>query len=231
MGICFVRSVHTILVLNTNTKLNTKLNTKERIVKYICIWAVLAIFPNMVMAGQQMTVSEYIAYISPKLSTPVTVGFDLDDTLLDNQPSWIAAATAQKGKIFTPAFWAELNSSSCVNDAVKTKVKQIVDWHKSQGHKIVVITARHSSPNHIVDTCLQNLYGYALPVIFAPDGKTEALTDNAVQVFYGDSDSDIKYALQAHAIPVRIIRSKRSINPSPIHIGETEIVILQSDTF
>ena len=58
----------------------------------------------MVMAGQQMTVSEYIAYISPKLSTPVTVGFDLDDTLLDNQPSWIARQLPERQNILPRPF-------------------------------------------------------------------------------------------------------------------------------
>ena len=120
----------------------------------LTLWAIA----GPVLAEKTMSVSDYLEYISPNLTNPVTVGFDLDDTLLDNQPSWIASATAVRGKIFTPEFWSELNNSTCKQDAPKTKVKQIVNWHQSQGHKIVVITARAESPNHQLATCLKNTF-------------------------------------------------------------------------
>ncbi len=183
------------------------------------------------IADNKMSVAAYIQHMEKRLIPPVIVAFDLDDTLLDNQPSWIAAATAVKGNIFTPEFWRILNNSSCENDSAKTEVKNIVAWHQSQNHTIVIITARPFSENHRLATCLQNTYGQTMPVIFAPDGKTEALQKYKVQVFYGDSDSDITDAKSAGAVPVRIIRSARSINPSPVNIGENEIVIRDSDGF
>ncbi len=82
---------------------------------YACV--MIGVFGGFAVAfaGAYVTVPQYLEYIQQELVSPVTVGFDLDDTLLDNQPSWIQSAEAVNGKIFTPAFWAVLNNSTKPN--------------------------------------------------------------------------------------------------------------------
>lgn len=181
-------------------------------------------------AGDVMTVSQFEKVAVKYLQGPhITVGFDLDDTLLDNAPSW--AETRKKAKYGTLEFWDIINNSTCRKDSPKTKVQELAEWHESQGHTILVITARGGTyPNKMAE-CLKNTgYNPNWKVFFTPNGKTLTLKAQKVQIYYGDSDSDITDAKKAGALPVRILRSFRSTNPNKVHIGN-EIVIKDSNTF
>ncbi|MES3038848.1 MAG: hypothetical protein V4736_13145 [Bdellovibrionota bacterium] len=180
------------------------------------------------------------------------VAFDIDDTLAFTSPAFVRGfATGGVPKPDDIIFWTQTNGcdggckASVVtlnNGAVKTlpanlpstpkaKALELIAYHKSLGHKVYAITARPDINGQPLREYFQSQMGIAKEdIFFEPDidqpgnpaGKTDRIEKLNLDVFYGDSDSDITDALKAFrnesgvrtklVHPVRFFRSPKSSN-------------------
>lgn len=167
---------------------------------------------------------------SLKNTPPINVGFDIDDTLLfpkvsfelyyqkycpnDNQPYRPTCSTLQE-------FWDHMNRSGNLSPP-KNVGKELIEMHKRRGDNIFFITAREASkhkPETMTGT-LSKAFNIKYPnkVMYLglkalnPEkpGKTKAILDNNIKIFYGDSDGDIAAAKAANIRGIRIMRSPNS---------------------
>ena len=95
----------------------------------------------------------------------------------------------------------------------KKGAESILNWHKKRGDKIFLITAREPHPclkdktlniqsfiEREFDIELENDIVYTgFSSADARDAKTNAIRDNNINIFYGDSDHDITGAINAGA--------------------------------
>ncbi|MFC2061412.1 HAD family acid phosphatase [Elusimicrobiota bacterium] len=145
-------------------------------------------------------------------------GFDVDDTLLYSSPAFQKGFESSEHP-FSPGFWEVVNNSDHGNSVIKKKASQILKDHQAEGFEIFVITARHPQGgeglkeflNSELDILIENIF-------FETEGKAERMIELELDMFYGDSDSDITAAQEAGVIPYRIQRSttssyKRNYNP------------------
>lgn len=169
------------------------------------------------------------------LSSATAIGFDIDDTLLFSSPT-ISRAFATGG---TPAptdtvFWTAANGcdAGCpaetitladgttknlpANDpsGVKMRALELVNYHRSLGQDVYAITARPDINSQPVKDYLQAQLGFEPDhVFFEPTSKVDRMQMLGLDVFYGDSDSDITDARKVPGKPVvgvRFLRSPKS---------------------
>ncbi len=182
---------------------------------------------------------------------PMSVGFDIDDTLLfpktsfhvyydrycphDHEPYRPSCTNSQE-------FWDHMNRSANLSPAKAVGIK-LIEMHKRRGDNIFFITAREKSKNK-PETLTQSLQTiFDIPninkVIYVglqalnPEkpGKTAAILENNIKVFYGDSDGDIAAARAANIRGIRVIRAPNSQDNHnmPLNGRYGEEVIIGSD--
>ena len=144
------------------------------------------------------------------ISSPISIGFDVDDTILFSTPAFEQGFKSGE-KPFSQKFWEIVNNSDRQYSIVKKKTEQIIKEHQKNGATIYVITAREP---YNVDG-LKNFLGDRLGIskeniFFSPKGKSELMRQLNIKLFYGDSDSDISDAQAAGAKGIRIQRSEKS---------------------
>ncbi len=160
--------------------------------------------------------------LSPALEDPAIkkVGFDIDDTVLFSSPAFDKGY--ESAQAYTDEFWRIVNASDEEVSILKEKTAKIIRLHQKKGHEVFLITARNPAGG----APLKKFMSKALNIpesniFFAPGGKTELIKKLGLDAFYGDSDSDIRYAKEAGAMPIRIQRSpesgyKSSYNPGSL---------------
>jgi acid phosphatase (class B) len=179
-----------------------------------------------------------------KNKPPISVGFDVDDTLL------FSGAIVEKN---IPSFdelkflanydliFKKMNCDEVKFSIPKRIGKQLIAFHQVRGDEIYFITARAFTPcvnegysinDWIKETFnIQNLH----PVIFTDSdfgrgSKAKWLKDLKLAVYYGDSDTDIEAAQKAGVLGVRVMRASNSWEKVSNHIGKYgELVIRRSD--
>lgn len=148
------------------------------------------------------------------------VGFDIDDTVLFSEPVFLK---------FIEQFGEELDYSWInANDKnysvpIKPTIDLIHFFHDT-GHDVVFITARPADNGYQLAEYLSAILGFKVAVnfnlFFMPneriDGqkyttKHHKIRELGLDLFYGDSDTDIIAALKAGVHPVRVVRSKQSL--------------------
>jgi len=137
------------------------------------------------------------------------VGFDIDDTLLFSTPAFTQAAKLHKFGI--DEFWAAVNSLDPELSIIKKKTFEIVKQHISAGDEIFVITAR--PPKNIEPSVKFIARSFNIPesnIYFEPKTKIDKIKELKLNIFYGDSDTDISDAQSAGCKAVRILRSPKS---------------------
>lgn len=138
------------------------------------------------------------------------VGFDLDDTLVFSTPAFQRGFSADVDP-FSDEFWSIVNRSDSAASCVKPATLRILKNHQRKGHELYVITARRGVNTEPVRDFVSSTFGIPKDhLYFEPDGKTERLKELGVDVYYGDSDSDIKDAREGDIKAVRIQRSPKS---------------------
>jgi len=157
--------------------------------------------------------------LSPALSNPSVheVGFDIDDTILFSSPAFDKAYAGAEP--YTEDFWKIVNASDGKVSHFKKKTVEILKAHQKKGHKIYLITSRNPAGGEALKKFLAGRL--VIPeenILFSPSGKTELIKELGIDAFYGDSDSDMRCANEAGAMPLRIKRSpesgyKASYNP------------------
>jgi len=168
--------------------------------------------------------------------TPVSVGFDVDDTLLFSSPGFYyglhntdgpdGANKYGQNPLRSYSFWYDMNSQFDKFSIPKLSALALINMHKQRGDTIYFITARQATSNEYLTTILTNTFN--LPdnpsVIFSGStSKAIYIKNNAISLFYGDSDGDISAAHDAGIRAIRVLRPVLSTNariPNPGKFNE-----------
>jgi acid phosphatase (class B) len=155
------------------------------------------------------------------------VGFDIDDTILFSSPGFY------KGQqMYSPnspkfleeeEFWEKMNNEWDEFSIPKIKALDVAKMHLKRGDEVIFITAREKTKTENLTNIIKRLFEKEFPdynpkVFFTglkKDSKVSVMLDNKVDIYYGDSDSDIIQARKANARGIRIIRA-RNANHKPI---------------
>jgi acid phosphatase (class B) len=173
------------------------------------------------------------------------VGFDIDDTLMFSTPTFARGfATGGLPKPDDMLFWTQTNGcdQGCAEAALtlpdgtpkllpaseastpKEMAMALIEAHRAMGHEVYAITARPDINGNPLREYLESTLGIPRDHLFFepdldqpgnPKGKTDRIEALALDVFYGDSDSDITDAVQVRTrtvLPIRFLRSPRSSN-------------------
>lgn len=179
-------------------------------------------------------------------SSPITVGFDIDDTLVFSSPSFNAVLNARdangvnpyganrRAVIGNPKAWEDLHAIHDAYVLPKAIGAQLLALHQRRGDRIHLITARFNVKGELLEKRMRDMFKLDLagPVLFAAmKPKTELIKANGIQLYYGDSDSDIESAQAAGIRGVRVVRATNAIEydklPTNGKFGED--VLIDSD--
>ena len=151
---------------------------------------------------------------------PITVSFDIDDTVLASSPCF-----------FYQAYWDFIDKNACDEYSLpKLSSKEIIKMHLERGDKVIFITGRTASKDYTGDKLdstakvLQKEFGivnmqpisYRTPETKAANkyDKTYYIKKYGVSLHYGDSDDDILAAREAGIRGIRVERATTSTNTS-----------------
>jgi acid phosphatase (class B) len=173
------------------------------------------------------------------LTSATAIGFDIDDTLLFSTPAFTRGfATGGTPAPSDTTFWTAVNGCDpgCgtqtitladgttktlpANDpsGVKAKAAELVAYHQALGQQVYAITARPDINGDALRDYLVSQFGFQREnVFFEPVHKTDRMAQLGLDVFYGDSDSDITDARSVTAkqvTAIRFLRSPKSSNRS-----------------
>ncbi len=148
------------------------------------------------------------------------VGFDIDDSLLYSEPMFQAAPRDQEGHLD----YGWINTHDKKYSEWITPTVTLVNYFIANGHEVYFITARKQDHGDTLAAFLGEKFN--IPVVagenlfFSPKEtingkryttKQRVLKKLALDLYYGDSDTDIIAALKADVHPVRLVRDQRSI--------------------
>jgi acid phosphatase (class B) len=170
---------------------------------------------------------------------PMTVGFDIDDTVLFSSPCFFYGQQKYSPGKFdylkNQAFWDDINKNCDINYSIpKDIAANLIAMHTKRGDTIYFITGRTKSEGERVTETIKRDFAMETvnPVVFtAGDAtKTAFLKEKGVKVYYGDADGDMKQALEVGARPIRVLRaSNTTYKPMPKNGSFGEEVIIDSD--
>jgi len=161
-----------------------------------------------------------ISSLSFSQTGKLKVGFDIDDTTLYSERAFVVAPKTDSGH--TDYSWINTHDKeySLLIDPVITLIK----YFQAHGHEVFFITARPGVNGDSVAVFLSERLNFHVKVdsnlFFSPkenvDGykyttKHRIMEQLGIDIYYGDSDTDIIAAIKADVHPVRIIRSNASI--------------------
>ncbi len=172
----------------------------------------------------------------------ISVGFDVDDTVLFSNPAFHYAFTNTDGPggtnkygnkpLKSDQFWQDLSSELDKFSIPKESARKMIEMHKKRGDKIFFITARPPIKNEILTDILKRTF--SLPdksprAIFS--GRTSKgvfIKKHGISLYYGDSDSDISEANEVGVRAIRFMRSPMSNNKMKYHPGMHGEAVLEN---
>jgi len=146
---------------------------------------------------------------------PMKVGFDVDDTVLFSAPGYYYGqqkySPGSNEYLEKEEFWNELNNGLDKFSLPKECARTLIALHKSRGDTIYFITARQKTETETVTDLLAKTFNLdnINDVIFT-DLKAQAILNHDIQIYYGDSDADMKAAVEAGILGIRIMRAGNS---------------------
>jgi len=166
--------------------------------------------------------------------SPMNVGFDIDDTVLFSSPGYYYGqrkySPGNNNYLFMKDFWQEMNNGLDDYSLPKEIARELIAFHTERGDSIYFITGREPTESETLTTLLTLTFGLENPnkVIFTGSSNTEntkirPLREHNIQIFYGDSDSDIQAAQALRIRAIRIIRAGNSTHkpyPKNGNLGE-----------
>lgn len=165
-------------------------------------------------------------------ASPLAVGFDVDDTVLFSSPAFYYVAYNRDGEHGSNRYgakpfdsrqaWIDINNEFDKFSLPKKIAFQLLEKHQSRGDTIYFITAREPSKQEQLSALLQRTFNLKemYPVIFVGShSKAEPIRKLNITLYYGDSDSDIREALDAGARAIRILRAGNSTDPRKLNLG------------
>ena len=172
---------------------------------------------------------------------PMNVAFDIDDTVFFSSPGYHYGqkkySSSNQSFLNMEEFWEEMNNGLDRFSLPKECARILIDFHKNRGDSLYFITGRHKTKTESVTAIIAEIFDLKDPnkVIFTgpqrgKNMKIEPLRKFNVQIYYGDSDSDIKAAQAAGARPIRIMRAGNStFKPFPDYGWLGEEVLANSE--
>lgn len=156
-------------------------------------------------------------------STPIVAGFDIDDTVVFSSPGFYFGEHNSEGPggknrygddyLNNPQFWKDLNQNHDRYSMKKKSGDDLLQMHKGRGDTIIFITKRncYDDDADVIKKRLTGMFNVKSKVYCTDDqSKTPFIAKSGVDIYYGDSDSDIEYAAAVKEKPVRAIRVERS---------------------
>lgn len=172
---------------------------------------------------------------------PMNVGFDIDDALLFSSPGYYYGkqkySPGDNAYLLKEEFWNEMNNGLDLFSIPKECARMLIELHKTRGDSIYYITGRTKTRTETVTELLAKTFGIENPneVIFCgfrtgENTKIRPLKENSIQIFYGDSDSDIRAAQVSGIRAIRIMRAGNSTyKPLPKNGSLGEEVLVNSE--
>lgn len=169
----------------------------------------------------------------------ITVGFDVDDTVLFSSPCFyygkMKYSPDSEDYLGMDEFWTDIHSNNCDQYSVPKEVaRQLIDMHTARGDEIYFITGRtKGSGEEMLTEAIQKAFGIEdmNEVVFtaSSENKLEFLRDHKLTIYYGDADSDMRAAREAEIRPIRVMRAPNSTyKPEPRNGSFGEEVIVNS---
>lgn len=148
------------------------------------------------------------------------VGFDIDDTVLYSERAFVVAPKTESGRIDYSWINTHDKEYSIFIDPVVT----LINYFRAHGHEVFFITARPGPNGDSVAVFLSKNLNFDVKVdsnlFFSPKEyvngfkyttKHHIMKKLGIDIYYGDSDTDMIAAIKADVHPVRIVRSDASI--------------------
>ena len=186
------------------------------------------------------TVEEIAASLPEK---PVSVGFDVDDTVLFSSPGFYYAFSNTDGPngtnkygpkpLSSDLFWKDMSCDFDRFSMPKEAARDIIEMHKKRGDKIYFITARPEVKGEILTGLLHRefkLEGQPAAIFSGRTSKGVFIKKHGISLYYGDSDSDISEAHEVGVRAIRFLRSPISTNKTKYNPGmHGEVVVRDSE--
>lgn len=169
----------------------------------------------------------------------MTVGFDVDDTVLFSSPCFhygkMKYSPDSEDYLGMDEFWTDIHTNKCDQYSVPKEVaRELIDMHTERGDEIYFITGRtKGSGKEMLTSAIQTAFGIENmnDVVFtaSSENKLEFLRDHELTIYYGDADSDMRAAREADIRPIRVMRAPNSTyKPEPKNGSFGEEVIVDS---
>lgn len=148
------------------------------------------------------------------------VGFDIDDTVLFSRDVFLNAPRDETGEVNYS--WVNLHDADY--SIVIPPTIALVDYFRAHGHEVYFITSRPGINGTHVASFLTMSLGFDIELnrnlFFAPkesiNGKRyttkhRVMSALGLDLYYGDSDTDMIAAIKAGVHPVRVVRHQKSV--------------------
>ena len=186
---------------------------------------------------------------SLKNTPPITVSFDIDDTVLvSSQCFYYGRNKWSPGKfdyLHNQDFWDYVADGCDLSSIPKASAAKPIEMHQARGDQVVFITGRTPARNHNPDKPdqlaeilertfhVKNMkpisYTKDTPVAPYKYDKSFYIAKHKSQIHYGDSNDDVLAAREVGIRGIRVIRPSVSTNrPLPVNGGYGEEVLVDS---
>ncbi|NCB39367.1 MAG: class B acid phosphatase [Erysipelotrichia bacterium] len=215
------------------------MNLRRLLLSFVLVFTLLS---SAVSASSFVYLTTTVDEIEASLpAEPVTVGFDVDDTVLFSSPGFYYAFSNTDGPnktnkygpkpLSSDLFWKDMSCDFDRFSMPKSSAREVIEMHKKRGDKIYFITARPPVKGEILTRELHRefkLEGQPSAVFSGKTSKAVFIKKYGLSLFYGDSDSDISEAHDAGIRAIRFLRSPISTNKSKYNPGKHGEIVLQN---
>lgn len=166
---------------------------------------------------------------------PMNVGLDVDDTVLFSTAGYYYGqqkySPGSDAYLRMEEFWNELNNGLDRFSLPKECAGILIEFHKKRGDTIYFITARQKTETETLTELLAKTFNLdnINDVIFT-NLKAQAILASDIQIYYGDSDADMRAAIEAGIRGIRVMRARNSTKrPFPEYGSLGEEVLIDSE--
>ena len=168
---------------------------------------------------------------------PMTVSFDIDDTVLVSSQCFYYGRNKWSPNgyeyLHNQKFWDYVADGCDLSSIPKESAKKIIEMHQARGDQVVFITGRTPAKKLERTFGVKNMkpisYTRDTPVAPYKYDKTAYIVKAQSKIHYGDSNDDVLAAREAGIRGIRVIRSAVSTNrPLPVNGGYGEEVVVDS---
>lgn len=201
----------------------------------ICISLVCVGCPSGAKKGDVRWVGVEEIAESLENQPPMSVGFDVDDTVLFSTAGYYYGqqkySPGSDSYLRMEEFWNEMNNGLDRFSLPKECARTLIELHKRRGDMIYFITARQKTRTETLTELLARTFDLdnINDVIFT-NLKAQAILIKGIQIYYGDSDADMRAAIEAGCRGIRIMRAGNSTKrPFPEYGSLGEEVLIDSE--